>query len=68
VRRLRNPAGAPALGLTPWRTWGCPTDCKIPLSKVWCLRFVLIRQGLSFFNLVNSYGHYVVSYAADPLA
>jgi hypothetical protein len=21
VRRLGNPAGAPALGLTPWRTW-----------------------------------------------
>jgi len=34
VRRLGNPAGAPALGLTPWRTWGCPTNCKIPLSKV----------------------------------
>ena len=34
VRRLGNPAGAPALVLTPWRTWGCPTNCKIPLSKV----------------------------------
>jgi len=34
VRRLGDPAGAPALGLTPWRTWGCPTNCKIPLSKV----------------------------------
>ena len=34
VRRLGNPAGAPALGLTPWRTWGCPTNCKIPMSKV----------------------------------
>jgi hypothetical protein len=29
VRRLGNPAGASALGLTPWRTWGCPTNCKI---------------------------------------
>ena len=34
VRRLGNPAGAPALGLTPWRTWGYPTNCKIPMSKV----------------------------------
>ena len=49
VRRLGNPAGAPALGLTPWRTWGCPTNCKIPLSR-------------------SPFGHYVVSYAADPLA
>jgi len=32
VRRLGNPAGAPALSLTPWRTWGFPTNCKIPLS------------------------------------
>jgi hypothetical protein len=33
VRRLGNPASAPSLGLTPWRTWGCPTNCKIPLSR-----------------------------------
>jgi len=32
VRRLGNPVGAPALGITPWRTWGCLTNCKIPLS------------------------------------
>jgi len=31
------------------RTWGCPTNCKIPLSR-------------------SPYKHYVVSYAADPLA
>jgi hypothetical protein len=46
VRRLGNPTGAPALGLTPW---GCPTNCKTPLSR-------------------GPYKHYVVAYAADPLA
>ena len=27
MRRLGNPAGAPALGLTPWRTWGLWAGC-----------------------------------------
>jgi hypothetical protein len=34
VRRLGNPAGAPALGLTPGNAWGYPTNCKMQHALV----------------------------------